>query len=208
MKKRTLSALLLAGVMAATMVPTAVFAATTQSQKTTVGYTAGGNTSTDGRIMVTVPKDVDFTDSAKSVSGFNVEAKVWNASTGAYVSPDDTNTLGKSITVSVASTNGYKLFDTTKNEAKAGKYTYTLNKLANGGNGSLVLDGTTGKGEATKAVEIGTLKDNTAQQPQPNNSRYTIEGTLNMTKTPTPGKTEKGTFFSDVLTYTFGGLTN
>lgn len=209
MKKRTLSTLLLAGVMAATMIPTAVFAAATPAQKTTVGYTAGGNMSPDGRVMVTVPMDVDFTNEKDTVDAFDVKVKVWDANTNGYADPSATNLIGRTIGVSVTSANGYILHDAKQDAAKAGKYEYSLDKTATGDVGPLVLDGSTNeKGAANQAVLIGTLKDASGDGTGTNAARYTIEGDLTLTKKPTPGKTDKGEFFSDVLTYTFAGLTD
>lgn len=194
MKKKGIATLALAGALAASMVP--AFAAGTD---TTVGYTAGGNTSTDGRVMVTVPKDVTFTAVDAEVSGFDVKAWVWDSVGQAWVTPGSTQgtgttykapDLGKTIDVKVTSTNGYKLLN--KDVANvAGSYKYvvegkTLDEALND--------------QATTEQAIGTLKDGTAD------AKYALTGSVTMTTTPDLGQKDKAVYFSDVLTYSFTGL--
>lgn len=195
MKKKGIATLALAGALAVSMVP--AFAATT-SQNTTVGYTAGGNASTDGRVMVTIPKDVTFTNTNKKVTGFDVKAWVWDAVAGKWDVPNTTvgqgkgqyttPTLGatKAIKVNVNSANEYKLKNTS-NTGVEGEYTYTV--------GGKVM-ANDAEGNTTNLV--GTLQD--AQ------SAYTLSGTVEMTKTPNVGQTENAVYFSDLLTFSFSGL--
>lgn len=191
MKKKGIATLALAGALAVSMVP--AFAA---NDTTTVGYTAGGNVSGDGRVMVTIPMDVTFTDGKSSVTGFNVEAMVWDSVNQNWTAPNGTtNKLGKSITVSVKSDNGFKLKNGTEAAGIEGTYNYEVNKKT--------LDSKINAGTVT---EIGTLKDagqDAAQDP----ALYSLDGTVTMTNAPKLGQTEKAVFFSDVLTYSFGGLT-
>lgn len=177
MKKKGIATLALAGALAVSMMP--AFAA---SNETTVGYTANGNASVDGDVMITVPKNVTFTDGAKTVSNFNVTAYVWN---GGWVPVNSTNTLSKTITVKVASKNGYKLKTTGTYASKATTYTYTA-------------DNTPVTGEANVAVLIGTLSGDTGA----------IAGSLQMGNSINLPNDAGYVYFSDLLTYTFGGLDN
>lgn len=184
MKKKGIATLALAGALAVSMVP--AFAA--QGHQTIVGYTAGGNTSTDGRVMVTVPKDVTFTNTSKSATGFDVKALVWDSANGNWTTPG-TIKLGKTIKVSVASANGYKLKNTSYTGVE-GAYQYEVG----------TYQGQTALKSGTEAVEIGTLQDT--------ESAYTLAGTVTMTTTPNVGQTETAVHFSDTLSYTFAGLTD
>lgn len=204
MKKRTLSTLLLAGVMAAAMVPTAVFAAT-NTKSTTVGYTAGGNVSPDGTVMVSVPMTTDFKNTTASLD-FNVKSYVWVMDTatgmGSWTDASANNPLGATITVKVKSENGFKLQRKAGDAKNAGEYTYTIPGLQKV-EGS-VLDG--GVLTGTNQITIGTLKDASGQGT--GGAKYSIDGTVQMTKAPNAGQLEGPTRFYDKLTYTFDGLQN
>lgn len=196
MKKRTLSALLLAGVMAATMIPTAVFAAADTAKETTVGYVAGGNVSSDGRVMITVPKSVTFTKTSTEITGFDVKAWVWDETQNKYVTPDGTKYLmRKEVTVKVKSANVFTLKNT--GTTAVGEYEYAITD----GN---TLNKTNNAGADTTAVEIGKLgATNGTENGQ---TKYKIGGTLNLTATPDLGQNQKEMLFSDKLTYEFAGL--
>lgn len=195
MKKKGIATLALAGALAVSMVP--AFAA---SHQTTVGYTAGGNTSTDGRVMVTVPKDVTFTNTTKTVNDFDVKALVWDSTSGQWVTPGATlggdtpetqytaPALDKTITVTVASNNGYKLVNDDKDAVTQkplypgveGAYKYTLDSAA----------------DTAITTDVGTLSS----------TQHTLAGAVTMTKTPNVGQTQNAVYFSDLLVYTFTGL--
>lgn len=177
MKKKGIATLALAGALAATMVP--AFAA---SNQTTVGYTANGNASIDGDVMVTVPKNVTFTDKVNTVSKFDVTAYVWKDN--AWVAVDTTNTLAKSITVSVASANGYKL-KTASSAFTDTEITYTY-----------TADNVKVTGGADEAKEIGTLTG----------EKGTVLGSLQMGTAPTLPNDAGHVYFGDTLTYSFDGL--
>ena len=198
MRKKVLSGLVLAGVMAAAMIPVSVSAVDTTT--TTVGYTTGGNVSPDGHIMVTVPKDVSFTQEGTAVENFDVEAKVWDSTTAQWVTPSADNQLGtgKTIDVSVTSANGFLLRRNTGDQNGQGEYQYTVTGLDTPAGG--VLD----KGVSTKKTKIGTLKDGTGAENT--DAKYKIAGTVKMTKTPKSAQTEKAVLFYDTLTYEFTGL--
>lgn len=192
MRKKVLSGLVLAGVMAAAMIPVSVSAAGTT--ETTVGYTTGGTASSDGRIMVIVPKDVSFTGKDAPISGFDVEAKVWDSESKTWVEPSTDNPLGanKEIGVSVTSTNGFLLRRATGNQNGQGEYQYKVEGLSTPANGILNKD------TSTQKTSIGTLKDD--------GEAYKIAGSVTMTKTPKSGQNEKSVMFYDTLTYEFSGL--
>lgn len=184
MKKKAIASLALAGALAATMMP--AFAA---NPTTTVGYMAGGNASTDGRVMVSVPKDVTFTAKGEAINGFDVKSYVWSIDESDWVEASAANKLNKEIGVSVASTNGYKL----TNDSYAGvegAYQYEVGTFQDG----------TALQSGKDSVQIGTLKDD--------GEVYALTGTVTMTTTPNVGQTEKAVHFTDTLTYTFTGLTN
>lgn len=189
MKKKGIATLALAGALAVSMVP--AFAA--GGHQTTVGYTAGGSVDPSGRVMVTVPKDVTFTNTKKTINEFDVKAMVWDSAKGAWTEPG-TITLGKTIDVSVASGNGFKLKNDTAAAGVVGTYNYKV--------GQTTLDTTTG---ANKATKIGTLKDagtDAGQQP----AVYKLGGTLNLITTPDVGQTQNAVYLTDVLTYTFTNM--
>lgn len=207
MKKKGIATLALAGALAAaTMVP-AFAAEATSNQKTTVGYTAGGNASTDGRVMVTIPKDVTFTTKGQEETGFDVKALVWDVDNATWTTPGTIKMgTGKQITVSVASANAYKL----KNTAVAnveGTYEYAVTDPdgEQGAQKAVTLNNTS-NGTAGQAAQIGILKDATGDGTGANVAVYTLEGTVTMKTTPNVGQDDKPTFFSDTLTYTFAGL--
>lgn len=174
MKKKGIATLALAGALAATMVP--AFAA---SNQTTVGYTANGNASIDGDVMVTVPKNVTFTDDQKSVTGFDVKAYTWKDGTWTAVGAG--NALPREIKVKAESTNGFKLITTNPTyESTKIDYTYTTTALVTG----------------TAENNVGTLSGENG----------TIQGTVAMTQAPTLPNDAGHVYFSDTLTYTFTGL--
>lgn len=193
MKKKGIATLALAGALAVSMVP--AFAA---SHQTTVGYTAGGNVSGDGRVMVTVPKDVTFTNTTLTVNDFDVKALVWDSTSGQWVTPGETlgepdaqytaPALDKTITVTVESTNGYKLLNDDKDTdgitplypGVEGEYKYTLDSAA----------------DTAITTDVGTLSS----------TQHTLAGAVTMTKTPNVGQTQNSVYFSDLLSYTFNGL--
>lgn len=188
MKKKGIATLALAGALAATMMP--AFAA---SNTTSVGYTANGNPSADNQVMVTVPKSVAFTGT-EPISGFDVKSYVWdataNSNVGGWQEANASHPLNKTITVSVKSTNGYKL----KNNNHAtveGAYKYVV--------GSTTLTTTSGTG----ANVLGTLQDAGGEGVT---ASYTLAGTLTMTSTPAVDANSGHAYFGDTLTYTFTGL--
>lgn len=190
MKKKGIATLALAGALAVSMMP--AFAA---SNKTTVGYTANGNASTAGDVMVTVPKNVTFTDNLTTVTGFNVMAYTWDASAnngkGGWGTPGVSTApaLDKTIKVKVDSTNTTQTDATsfilkttdTKYQSTEGAYQYKVD-------GSAIKDNVAGN--------VGTL----------NSSAHTIVGELKMTVTPVVPQDAGYVYFSDTLTYTFNGL--
>lgn len=186
MKKKGIATLALAGALAAaTMVP--AFAAT---DTTTVGYVAGGNASTNGKVMVTVPKDVLFTeeynaDKTNATSGFDVKAQVWDSTTETWKDPDAGAglTLGGNITVTVESATGWKL--TNKSHTSEGLYDYKVG-------GTTYENATT---SVTTDGAVGTLSDTDA----------TIEGFVAMTKAPVVGQDETAVQFTDTLIFSFTG---
>lgn len=184
MKKKGIATLALAGALAVSMVP--AFAA---SNTTAVGYTANGNASTDGQVMVTVPKNVAFTDTAKSVSNFNVKSYVWDAAAnsgiGGWQEASATNKLNKTINVSVTSSKGFKLVNN-NHSSVVGEYKYTVE-----GKELTTETGTT-------KTPIGTLQDT--------GEKYTLTGSLEMTVTPELDLSNGHAYFGDLLTYEFGGL--
>lgn len=195
MKKKSF-ALALAGVMAMSILP--AFAA---DNSTTVGYVAGGTASTDGRVMVTVPKDVTFTNTSKEASGFDVKALVWDSAASKWTTPSAALPLGKIINVKVASANGYKL-ESVEATGAVGLYEYVVNDPT-GGNATQTLDSKIAENTETA---IGTLQDETTTDA--GDQLYTIGGAVKMTQAPNVGQNEKGVYFSDTLTYTFDGLNN
>lgn len=214
MKKRTLSTLLLAGVMAAAMVPTAVFAATPAPTKsTTVGYTAGGNVSPDGTVMVSVPMTTDFKDLTTELD-FNVNSYVWVMDTttgvGSWKTPDANNRLGAdaNINVSVTSENGFNLRRESTNKQGQGTYQYKVDGLTySNGDDGIQQDGILNTATGTKKVALGTLKDGTEGDAN-TGSKYAITGKVKMTKAPNAGQMEGPTRFYDKLTFEFDGLQN
>lgn len=202
MKKKVIASLALAGALAATMMP--AFAA---NPTTTVGYMAGGNASTDGRIMVTVPKNVTFTTAGEKVPDFDVKAMVWDVAQSTWTEPG-TIKMGKEITVSVASANAYKLSNTSAANVE-GAYEYQVADPdgVDGIQNAITLNNTNHPNKK-EAVEIGTLKDATGNGTGANVEVYKLGGTVTMTTTPNVGQTQNGVYFSDTLTYTFDSLTN
>lgn len=208
MRKKTLSTLVLAGIMAATMVPTAVFAMEPEqpnpTQKTTVGYIPGGNVSPDGKVMVTIPMAVTFQDT-ETGANFDVDALVYNESSGKYEAPTQQNSLKleKTIEVKVSSSNAFLLKDTaSKDVSKAtGKYDYILAKKPDGTTGPQTLNNTSNGTENTP-ITIGTLKDGASFA----EGRYSVDATVQMTDAPKNLPNHNNHLFSDTLTYTFEGL--
>lgn len=199
MKKKGIATLALAGALAVSMVP--AFAANNQ---TTVGYTAGGNASTDGRVMVTIPMDVTFTEEGDTgkVTGFDVKAMVWDATTATWATPGTGDLLLKTpITVGVTSTEGFRLANA--GAQGVGEYSYAVDNTGDT-NADLTLTATNNITEDKKEKALGTLKDADGQGGA---AVYTLAGTVTMTKTPSVGQLEKPEYFSDTLTYSFGGLT-
>lgn len=180
MKKKGIATLALAGALAVSMVP--AFAAGTE-KSTTVGYVAGGVVSTDGRVMVTVPKDVTFTTEGAAISGFDVVAQVWDSTSKTWKAPNATAglTLGGNITVTVTSNNSWKL----KNASHTSEGTYDYKV------GTSYQDGTSVTGNGS----VGQLSDTDA----------TIEGFVAMTKAPVVGQSETAVQFTDTLKFTFTG---
>lgn len=201
MKKKGIATLALAGALAAaTMVP--AFAATNDS--TTVGYTAGGNASTDGRVMVTIPKDVTFTTKGQAETGFDVKALVWDVDNATWSTPG-TIKMGKEITVSVASDNAYKLLNAKEAAGVSGAYEYVVADpdTEQGAQKAVTLNNTN-NGTEKVAAQIGVLKDGAGTPQDP--AVYTLGGTVTMTTTPNVGQKDKPVFFSDKLVYTFTGM--
>lgn len=179
MKKKAIATLALAGALAVTMMP--AFAAGTGS--TTVGYTADASVSTDGKVMVTVPRNVTFTaaDKNKAIDGFNVSALVWNPETKAWVAPTSTGiSMNGAVTVTVTSTNDYAFKKNGTDGTATGKYKYTV--------GDATLSNTSNS--------VGTLNDDAAA---------TIAGSVTLTELPDTAQTEGTVQFKDTLTFTFTG---
>lgn len=179
MKKKGIATLVLAGALAATMMP--AFAAT---KDTTVGYVADGNVSTNGKVMVTVPKNVTFTKKGEEISGFNVEAKVWSADTKTWVAPTAGGiSMGDPVSVTVNSANDYGFKKNGTTGETSGKYEYKVNNK--------VLSNDTQQDKN----KVGDLQDGAA----------TLAGTVTLKELPETSQSEGNVEYKDTLTFTFTG---
>lgn len=189
MKKKGIATLALAGALAVSMVPAFAANAGNNQASTTVGYTANGNVSTDGKVMVTVPKNVTFTGDATTVTGFDVKAFTWSDTQNSWQTPgaNGAPALSNTIDVQVDSKNTTDsqtsfLLKTTNGTYSSTTGTYQY-KIAN----KAIADNT--------AKNVGTLK----------NGVNDIQGTLEMTVKPVIPNEAGYVYFSDTLTFTFTG---
>lgn len=184
MKKKGIAALALAGALAATMVP--AFAAD-GTGSTTVGYTANAIVSSDGQVMVTVPKKVTF-QKTNVAYDFNVQAYVWYNNAWAIPGEGNAPTLTGEISVKVDSTNTATeqadfllTSDAVGYEGVTGTYQYLVN-------GAPIADNMSGN--------VGLLDQN----------NHTLAGQVKMTSAPAVSSDAGYVYFGDTLTYTFSGL--
>lgn len=201
MKKLTTLAL---AALLTTVTATSVFAASTATQDTTVGYTVGGNNPGNvGNYIVEIPKNVNIkqseigADPSKNGAVMDVVLKAYDETTGEYL---DTNIsslpAGLSVNVAISTANSFKLKTTkltTGQDSIDWKYYY----VDNAGD---FTNGMTTVYPTADSVMTGSIGDLT-----PTNGK--IKGKAVVPTAPSV-ITDSGIKFTDTVTYTITETAN